>query len=1236
MATTGEAFPNQPTVDWHASDADDVVERLRSDLHRGLMPAEVRRRLKQYGRNRLPSPPGRPAWLRFILQFHNVLIYVMLVAAATTALLGDWVDTGVLLAAVFVNAIIGFIQEGKAEQAMDAIRGMLSLRTTVIRDAERMEIDAEDLVPGDIVVLVSGDKVPADLRLVAGKGLRANEAILTGESETVEKTIAPVPSDALLGDRTNMLYSGTLIASGQAMGVVVATGIDTELGRISAMLEQVQAATTPLLRQIAGFGHWLALAIVVMSAATFAVGVLWHGHPADEMFMMAVALAASAIPEGLPAIMTITLALGMRRMAGRKAIVRHLPAVETLGSVTVICSDKTGTLTRNEMTVQRVITATHVFEVSRVGYAPDGGIHLGDAAVTGGERPDLVEIGRAAVLCNDARLRRQADGSWQVVGDPTEGALLAFAIKAGIDPEWEREIWPRTDAIPFESEHRLMATLHHDHVVGKGVLYVKGAPERILAMCDRQGGESDAPLHPEYWHRAASEAAAHGLRLLAIAARPAEESQHEVHFADLETGFTLLALVGIIDPPRAEAMAAVAACHSAGIRVKMITGDHVETARAIGEQLGIGRHKPALTGAEIEGMDDARLCEVVLDVDVYARASPEHKLRLVQALQAAGQVVAMTGDGVNDAPALKRADVGVAMGLKGTEAAKEAADVVLADDNFATIGSAVREGRGIYDNIRKFILFMLPTNGGEALVVIAAILFELALPLTPAQVLWINMVTSSTLGLALAFEHAERDVMRRPPRDARESLLSWFFAWRVLMVSVLIMAGSLGLFLWELDRGSSLETARTMAVSSVVGAEMYYLISSRYLYKTSLSLEGIFGNRYVLIAIAACAALQLAYTHAVPLQALFGSTDLSLDEWLRVAFAGALVFVVAEIEKTVIRGYKKLRRHVSGAGTGKVSHRPRKAEAQWKTPRSFLVATDFSADSGNAAGRAASLAAEHQGRLDLLHVVDLSSLKAVRELLRSHDEAEAKLVGAAQRQLEEARSDVAKTVPVPASARVAVGNVLEEILSAAEQANLLVLGARGLNPLRDLILGTTADRLLRMSIRPTLVVKRPAREGYRRVLVPVDFSPHSIAALKMAMLIAPKADVWLIHAFVAPFEGRLRLAGVPDEDLETYRVEARQQALIRLGNLMLDAGETQRRLFRVVEHGDAVRLILAKEEECEADLIVMGKHGLSIVEEMLLGSVTRHILADSKCDVLIVHEHAGVLDKTSRTGKPVA
>ncbi|TBU72676.1 carbonate dehydratase [Pseudomonas daroniae] len=891
---------------WHALDKQHALDELASG-NDGLSQDEATRRLHQHGANRLPPPKRRGPLRRLLAQFHNVLLYMMLAASLVTALLGHWLDTTVILVAVLVNAVIGFIQEGKAENALDAIRDLLSAHAMVLRGGERREIPAEQLVPGDVVLLASGDKVPADLRLLSVKNFNVEEAALTGESVPVEKSVDAVAPDAALGDRRGMAYSGTLVSSGQAVGLVVATGVDTELGRIGTLLRQVQSLSTPLLRQIDRFSRWLALAIVLFGAATFVLGTLWRGQPAADMFMMVVALTASAIPEGLPAIMTVILALGVQRMAKRNAIVRRLPAVETLGSVTVICSDKTGTLTRNEMTVQRVVSASSIVDVSGVGYAPEGGFQRHGQAVGDGDA-ELQEIGRAALLCNDARLQQDNDGHWLLHGDPTEGALLTLALKTGLDVAELHGRLPRSDVIPFESEHRFMATLHHDHE-GHGVIYLKGAPERILEMCasQRGGDGSEQPLDADYWRRQATDLAARGLRLLAIAARAAPAEQRSLNIADVEQGFSLLALVGIIDPPREEAIAAVAECRRAGISVRMITGDHVDTARAIGAQLGIGIDRPAMTGAEIELLDDQRLAQVLPTVEVFARASPEHKLRLVQAMQASGQVVAMTGDGVNDAPALKRADVGVAMGRKGTEAAKEAAEVVLADDNFASIAGAVREGRAIYDNLKKFILFMLPTNGGEALIIISAILFQLTLPLTPVQVLWINMVTSSTLGLALAFEPSESGLMKRAPRDPAEPLLSGFFVWRVLMVSVLMMAGALGLFLWELERGTSLESARTIAVNTVVMCEIFYLFNSRHIFDSVLNREGLLGNPAVLIAIAACVVLQLLFTYAPPLQQVFGATGLSASEWLRVLAAGALLFCVAELEKALIRRYRRPR-----------------------------------------------------------------------------------------------------------------------------------------------------------------------------------------------------------------------------------------------------------------------------------------------------------------------------------------
>ncbi len=889
----------QQAVTWHALPRNEILDQLDA-TESGLGEPEVRRRLEFYGPNRLKPPRRRGPLARFLLQFHNALIYVLLAAALVTAALGHWVDTGVIAGVVIINAVIGFIQEGKAEKALEAIRNMLSPHALVLRDGARREIAAEELVPGDIVLLASGDKVPADVRLLETKSLRVEEAALTGESQPVEKAPAPVAAAAVLGDRFCMAYSGTVVTYGQGRGVVVATGQSTEIGRIGTLIGQVEQVTTPLLRKMEQFGRWLTLAVIGFSAATFAFGVMLRDYSATEMFMAVVGLAVAAIPEGLPAIMTITLAIGVQRMAHRNAIIRRLPAVETLGSVTVICSDKTGTLTRNEMTVQSVVTADDAYEVSGAGYAPEGGFSRGSAAVLPQEDAALTELARAALLCNDASLREH-DGVWHMEGDPTEGALRTLALKAGLDAEFESRALPRIDSIPFESEHRFMATLHHDHA-GHGFVYVKGAPERVLDMCSRERrGGSDHPLNRADWHEHIERLAAAGQRVLALAFRACEDGQRELRFADVERGLTLIGVAGIIDPPREEAIRAVERCRAAGIRVKMITGDHVITARAIGVQFGIGDGAAALSGAELERMDDAQLKDAAVRSDVFARASPEHKLRLVQALQAQGEIVAMTGDGVNDAPALKRADVGVAMGLKGTEAAKEAAEMVLADDNFASITHAVEEGRTIYDNLKKAILFILPTNGGEAGVILIAILLGLALPITAVQILWVNMVTAVTLSLAIAFEPPEGEGMRRPPRAPGEPLLSGFLVWRIVLVSVMLVAACFGLFLWELERGMSIEAARTVAVNMLVVGEMVYLFNSRYIYASVLSWQGLSGNRYVLIAIAVLVPMQLLFSYAGLMQGWFGTGDIDAAAWLRVILCAVLIFFVVEGEKWLLR-----------------------------------------------------------------------------------------------------------------------------------------------------------------------------------------------------------------------------------------------------------------------------------------------------------------------------------------------
>jgi magnesium-transporting ATPase (P-type) len=891
------------STNWHTLGTDETLAEQRT-IGTGLSAAEAARRLAEHGPNRLTPPKMRGPLLRFLLQFHNVLIYVLLGAAVVTALLGHWVDTGVILGVVVINALIGFIQEGKAEKSLDAIRNMLSLHAAVLRDGRRQEIDATEVVPGDIVLLASGNKVPADLRLIEMRNLRIEEAALTGESEPVEKSTDPVAEDAPIGDRTGMAYSGTLVVFGQGRGVVVATGDATEIGRIGRMLAEVESLDTPLLKQMAQFGRWLTAGILALAAATIAFGMLVHGQPVGEMFLAAVGLAVAAIPEGLPAIMTITLAIGVQRMAGRNAIIRRMPAVETLGAVTTICSDKTGTLTKNEMTVQRLATADRLIEVSGVGYAPHGGFTADGREV---DPAELADVARAALLCNDAILRK-VDGEWKLEGDPTEGALLALAMKSGLDAHFEAEAVPRVDVIPFESEHRFMATLHHDHA-GRAFAFVKGAPERVIGMCAQQrSGDEDRPIDPAFWQARVEALAAQGFRVLALAMTPMDKGKRELVFADVQNGLTLLALAGIMDPPREEAIRAVAACHSAGIGVKMITGDHAVTAAAIASAMGMRvTGDRALTGAEIETMNEPALRQAVREVDVFARASPEHKLRLVEAMQANGEVAAMTGDGVNDAPALKRADVGVAMGHKGTEAAKEAAEMVLADDNFASIAAAVEEGRTVYDNLRKAVVYVLPTSVGQASMVLIAVLLGMTLPITPVQILWVNMVTAVTLSLAIAFERPEPGLMERPPRDPKEPLVNGFMLWRIGFVTVLLATTSFGMFLWEIGRGMSLEFARTAAVNTLVMGQIVYLFNCRRLTGSVLSKEGFLGNPVALKAIGLLVVLQLAMTHLPLKQALFGTDHLDAATWLCVVVAGMLVLFAVEAEKVFWRSTAAVR-----------------------------------------------------------------------------------------------------------------------------------------------------------------------------------------------------------------------------------------------------------------------------------------------------------------------------------------
>jgi magnesium-transporting ATPase (P-type) len=882
--------------DWHSLEQDQLFELLDADAG-GLGEDEAKRRLDTYGPNRLPEPPRRHPFARFLLQFHNILIYVLLGAAAITALLHHVVDTLVILAVVLVNALIGFVQEGKAESAMEAIRQMLAPRAAVIRDGERHTIDGDELVPGDIVLIEAGDKVPADLRLLRTHGLQIQEAILTGESVAVEKRVAPVTVNAALGDRACMAFSGTTVTSGQGQGVVVATGDTTQIGLISGLLARVETLTTPLVEQMAVFAKWLTLFILVIAGLILAFGYFVLHHDFGELFMAVVGLSVAAIPEGLPAVLTITLAVGVQAMAKRNAIVRRLPAIETLGSVSVICSDKTGTLTRNEMSVASIVTATQSFSVRGVGYEPVGTIETATGPVDSASYPGLIEIARAAILCDDAELKNR-DGAWSVEGDPMEGALLAAAGRIGLLASETRGQWPRSDVIPFDAKHRFMATLNHDHE-HHAVTFVKGAPEQVIGMCrdQRLPDGNVAPLDPSYWQEQAERIAAQGQRVLAVATKHLSSDRTVLEFADVESGLTLLALVGLIDPPREEAISAVAECHAAGIRVKMITGDHATTALAIGRQLDLRNTDHVLTGVDIDKLDDPALAMAVLETDVFARTSPEHKLRLVMALQSQDMIVAMTGDGVNDAPALKRAGAGIAMGHKGTEAAKEASELVLADDNFASIAAAVQEGRTVYDNIKKVISWTLPTNAGEASTIILALMAGMALPITPVQILWVNMITAVSLGIALAFEPTEANTMRRPPRPRAEPLLSDSLIWHIILVAILFLGGVFGIYAYAIDRGYSIELARTMAMNTLVVMEIFHLFFIRNMYSTSLTCKAVRGTKAVWIAVIIVTIGQFVITYVHPVQTVFETKAVGILDGLLIVLIGVVLFVIIEIEK---------------------------------------------------------------------------------------------------------------------------------------------------------------------------------------------------------------------------------------------------------------------------------------------------------------------------------------------------
>lgn len=888
-----------PVAPWHALPEEEVARQivavdlpLAALLERGLSQAEVIQRQKQYGPNELKAKAATPAWVKFLQQFNQSLLYILMVAGAVKAFLGSWRNAIVIWAVVVINALIGYIQESKAEEAIAALAQSVVTEVTVIREGQKLRVPSRELVPGDVVLLSSGDKVPADLRLLSVRNLQVDESALTGESVPVEKRLGSLAEDTPLADRQNMAYAGSFVTFGQGAGVVVAIGNQTQTGRISELVEKGGSLQTPLTRKFEEFSLMLLRIILSLAGLTFLVG-LAQGQGAASVFEAAVALAVSAIPEGLPTVVTVTLAIGVSRMAKRHAIIRKLPAVETLGSATVICSDKTGTLTENQMTVQAIYAGSQLYQVTGSGYSPQGQI----LAQEGG---DPVEVERllalqacllAGCLCNDTRLQPKDNGQWEVVGDPTEAALLVAAQKGGLDLEELQRRRPRLDSIPFESEFQYMATLHRlgpeEHCI-----YVKGSVEALLPRCRSQMGSQGEiqPLEEERIRQQVEALARQGLRVLAFAQKTVPSSQTRVDHPDLQEGLIFLGLQGMIDPPRPEAIAAVRSCQTAGIQVKMITGDHVLTAQAIAEQMGLGGGKPvqAYSGRDLERLSPEKFVTAANEGSVFARVVPEQKLRLVEALQARGQIVAMTGDGVNDAPALKQADVGIAMGRGGTEVAKAAADMILTDDNFASIEAAVEEGRTVYNNLLKAIAFILPVNGGESMTILLSVLLNRELPILAIQVLWLNMINSITMTVPLAFEPSTGREMTRPPRDPNANLLSPRLLQRILLVSVFNWILIFGVFEYIEQTTGNLNLARTMAIQALVIGRIFYLLSLSQAIPTLLGRgrasqlerhERLMDTAAIAIGIGAAILLQILFSQWSLFNIIFDTAPLSWEQW---------------------------------------------------------------------------------------------------------------------------------------------------------------------------------------------------------------------------------------------------------------------------------------------------------------------------------------------------------------------
>ncbi|NWF99242.1 MAG: HAD-IC family P-type ATPase [Nitrospirae bacterium] len=887
-------------MNWYQLGIKEVFNKLNASEN-GFSDKQARERLLQFGHNKLAVEEGISKLKIFFHQFTSPLIYILLVAGIATLLLKEYIDSSVIFAVVILNAIIGYFQEYKAEESVRALKKMVVPKAKVLREGKEKEINSEELVPGDIVLLSSGVRVPADLRLFKTLELKIDEAILTGESIPVEKiTHALAEPNLTPGDQKNIAFMGTIVVSGRAKGIVVETGKKTLLGNIAREVKEVGIVKAPLQEKIYNFAKSIGFIVLGASFLLFFIG-LFVGESAKDMFMTAVAAAVATIPEGLPIVVTIAMAVGVAKMARQNAIIRKLHAVETLGSTTVIGSDKTGTLTKNEMTVKLIFDGKHIYEVEGSGYEPKGNIFYEGIPIDVKESKNLISVLRIGLLCNESNLYEE-DSQFKIDGDPTEGALIVSAIKAGLNLEEEKEKYEQIAIIPFESERGYMATLHKHR--GKKIIFVKGSPEKILNMCKSYPDGDE--INKKEILKIASEFAKEGLRVLAFAYRNApheleELTCKETECHDINSGLIFAGLQGMIDPPRPEAIEAIEECKKAGIRVVMITGDHSITAMAIAKKIGIAsKDEEVLSGKEIEEMDDSQLFEKVKTVSVYARVSPQHKLRITRKLKEHGEIVAVTGDGVNDAPALKAAHIGIAMGKTGTDVAKEASDMVLADDNFASIFHAVREGRIVFDNIRKVTFFLIPTGVAAILSILGTITFGLPIPYVPAQLLWINLVTNGLQDVALAFEPGEKNVLRKPTRDPKEGIMNRLLIERTVIVGLLISAGVVYNFVNAINAGDSLQKARTVAVTTMVFFQFFQAWNSRSELQSIFKIHPM-SNPFLFYSMIAAFLAQLSVIYVPAFQWVFRTEPITINEWTQILIVSSTVIFAVEIDKLLRR-----------------------------------------------------------------------------------------------------------------------------------------------------------------------------------------------------------------------------------------------------------------------------------------------------------------------------------------------